>query len=588
MAADTVKSPSTGGDLRPARATPWQRRVPALLRKTFGLRRLRDGQEAVITNVMEGQPTLAIMPTGAGKSLCYQLPALLLPEATLVVSPLIALMKDQCDKLRELGVAAYEANSAVPAEVLAAAEAAIAVAGPKVIFTTPERLADPPFLKLLSTHPVSLMVIDEAHCISQWGHDFRPAFLELGAAFARLGKPRLLALTATATEAVVEDIARQMGVGRFAVVSTGMYRPNLRFAVVQVTNEVDKLARVVELVSSTSASGLVYAATVKAAEQVHAALVEAGISAALYHGRIGAAARRQTQEAFMAGRLRVMVATNAFGLGIDKTDTRFVIHYQMPAGLDAYYQEAGRAGRDGAAAECTLLFLHADKAVQQFFMAGRYPSAEDLADLYAALQRGRADGQAWTLDLLQQSLGRPKGKLQVALRLLRHQRVARQSPNGDLALTRTGLSAAALEQLLEGYRAKRDSDRAMLERMIFYGQTGRCRWKVLLDHFGEGTGFEACGGCDNCRRIAEQPMTVAEQASEPARSTSPVPALFAPGDKVRVRRYGVGRVEGVDAEGVTVRFGEGVTRLFLADFVRPVPARSRSAKELPSTACEPA
>src|SRR6185437_12905029 len=290
----------------------WRARLPRIQRRTFGLRRLREGQEAVIANVMGATPTIAIMPTGAGKSLCYQLPALLLPGATIVISPLIALMKDQCDKLHELGIEAYEFNSAVTSDRIEVAEAAIAEPGPKVIFATPERLFDPTFLKLLRKQPVSLLVVDEAHCISQWGHDFRPAFLEVGAAIDQLGQPRILALTATASPEVVGDIAGQLGVGPLAIVDTGSYRRNLHFSVVQVTSHSAKLERAIDLVTSSDGTGLVYTATVKAAEALHTALIGAGVQAAVYHGRLGAAKRKEAQEAFMNGRVRVMVATSAF------------------------------------------------------------------------------------------------------------------------------------------------------------------------------------------------------------------------------------------------------------------------------------
>ena len=592
----------------------WHARLSRLLRGTFGLKHLRDGQAAVIEHVMAGEPTLAVMPTGAGKSLCYQLPALLLPGATLVVSPLIALMKDQCDKLRELGIAAVQLNSAVDADEIEAAEKAIVDGDAKIVFTTPERLADAEFLDRVATHPVGLVVVDEAHCISQWGHDFRPAFLEIGSALPRLGKPTILALTATATDAVIDDIARQLGVPRFAVVSTGLYRPNLHYRVLQVTNEGDKLQRAITLVATSEGPGLVYTATVKAAEAVHAALRDAGIDAVLYHGKLGAAERKARQDDFMAGRARVMVATNAFGLGIDKTDTRFVVHYQMPAGLDAYYQESGRAGRDGEIADCTLLFLRSDKAVQQFFLAGRYPTKEDVADLYGALQgRAAADG-AWTLEALQQALDRPRAKLQVALRLLRHQGVVAQERDGSLTLTRAGLDADALDKLLLSYRKKRESDRAMLERMVFYGQTGRCRWKVLLDNFDESEGFESCGTCDNCIRIAAA-FAAAEREQErdrdagdshaagaeaqssrgaiAARAASPGAAPAASslperGEIVSVPRYGRGIVDAVDAEGITVVFPEGSRRVFLAAFVRRHSASAnrsrRSAKVTASAA----
>ena len=590
--------------VKPRRAAPGAEARPAtrraldqVLHRTFGLKRLREGQAEVITHVLDGRHTLAVMPTGAGKSLCYQLPAMLLPGLTVVVSPLIALMKDQCDGLRELGIDAHQLNSAIDAETVRAAEEAMASGHARIVFTTPERIGDPGFHKLLQHQPVSLLVIDEAHCISQWGHDFRPAFLEIGTARSLLHSPTVLALTATATDEVAADVARQLGVKRFELVRTGVYRPNLHYAVQQVTREDEKLARAVQWVRANPGSGIVYAATIKAVETVYQALLVAGESVTRYHGRLSVSERRENQETFMRDAARVIVATNAFGLGIDKPATRFVLHYQMPASIDAYYQESGRAGRDGAAANCTLLFLHSDKAVQQFFLAGRYPDIAELSTLYAALLHERDDGEPWTLERLVEGLDLPRGKLQVSLRLLRHQRVVAQQRNGTLRLQERGLDSAGLEKMLGAYRDKRNSDRAMLEQMVFYGQTGFCRWRVLLEHFGEMDGFERCHRCDSCARIDEaarragaappapiwsvegkpesgssvdtgESVTAAAGQREP--DGARVPQRLAPGTQVQVPRYGRGVVEAADSQTVTVAFTDNQSRCFLATYVKTV------------------
>ena len=627
------------------------RRIRSALRKTFGHTQLRAGQQAVIERVLAGRSTLAVMPTGAGKSLCYQLPATLLPGRTVVVSPLIALMQDQCEAMTELGIACVQVNSAIDSSTLHTAERAIADGSARVVLTTPERLADPAFQSLLRQQPTSLLVVDEAHCISQWGHDFRPAFLEIAPALRVLGNPPVLALTATATEGVMGDVLSQLGIAKNGVVHTSVYRPHLHFAVEQVERESDKLVKLLELLANEG-HGIVYTATVKAAEEVHQALLAADVNAGLYHGRLPTAERQQVQEAFMENKVRVMVATNAFGLGIDKPDIRSVVHYQMPASLDAYYQEAGRAGRDGAPALCTLLFLRKDRAVQQFFLGGRYPGLDDVEALYSALLRSAPDGAtAWTLESLQTALQRPRSKLQVALSALRRQRIARQDAEGQIRLLKAKLQAQEVQQLVSSYTERRERDRATLEEMVDYAQSGQCRWQRVLQHFTPDASHPRCSTCDNCRRLSaaqsqvdqqaqgraterqklhsEQPLAVFDDTTASTRpwttdttwnsassaaamaaqaavlgaavhgsakamdlaapactpvlacathATPSLPALFAPGDAVRARRYGKGTVVTADALSITVLFGDGVQRSFHPEFIAPARAAARSSR----------
>ncbi len=558
------------------------RRIEHTLKHTFGLKELREGQRSVIDRVLGGLNTLALMPTGAGKSLCYQLPAMLITGCTLVVSPLIALMKDQCDKLRERGIAAVQLNSAIDAQQARKAYEALRDGSARIVFSTPERLADAEFIALLQARGVGLLVVDEAHCISQWGHDFRPAFLEIAPALKSLGDPTVLALTATATDDVAADIAEQLHIPRAGIVHVASYRPNLHYAVEQLASEDEKMERVRSLVAESAGTGIVYVATVKAAQAVHAALSNAGQSVRCYHGKLGAGERRAAQEAFMSGEARVMVATNAFGLGIDRPDIRFVIHYQLPSGIDAYYQESGRAGRDGEPARCTLLYLRSDKAVQQFFLAGRYPTAQDLDAVYNTLLEVPEGNAGWTIDGLYRRLERPRTKLQVAVSLLRRQQVVEVAPGGGLRLASAEPEQEALTSLTNAYRDRREQDSAALELMVFYAQTGQCRWQILLQHLGEKRGFKRCEVCDNCRRVATHQADehTASNGALVASSASPLseaPTPFAPGDSVRVKRYGTGTVTAANSQTVTVSF-EGVgERCFQPDFVRAL-AKQRTPR----------
>jgi ATP-dependent DNA helicase RecQ len=500
-----------------ARTRTTMKTLERLMRDKFGLDEFRPGQERVIRSVVGSKDTIAIMPTGGGKSLCYQLPALHLPGMTVVVSPLISLMKDQSDRLNELGLVARQVNSSIPRADIEEALAAIARGSVDFVFATPERLEDPDFLATLRKADLDLFVVDEAHCLSEWGHDFRPAFLSLGAAVAALGAPPVLALTATATDRVLDDIIRLLDLESPEVVNMGIYRPNLHYRVHHTAKETAKQQRLVQLLRSVEGSGIVYVATVKHCESVARLLDTEGLPVEMYHGRAGATRRHEVQDRFMAGELKAIVATNAFGLGIDKPDIRFVAHYDMPGSLEAYYQESGRAGRDGQPAECVLLYKVEDRRTHQFFLGGKYPGAEAILAVRDALQALGASEDAVSLhDLQAQASSVARTKVRSVLSMMKELGLVRELRGSRFRLIRAEVSPSEIEGVARQYVARQDADRQKLERMTGYAQSAQCRWKLLLEYFNEADGFDRCGTCDTCVTPLEERLTPPVDHDRPA------------------------------------------------------------------------
>ena len=471
-------------DLAPARA---------LLREVFGYGEFRPGQAEVIASVLGGRDTLAVLPTGGGKSVCYQLPALLLDGLAVVVSPLLALMKDQVDALTRDGVVAAAINSTVPREAQAAILRDAAAGDLRLLYVAPERFSDGRFMAALRGVRVSLLAVDEAHCISQWGHDFRPSYRDLGGVRARLGGPPVVALTATADPKVRADIVERLGLRDADVRVAGFDRPNLRFHAVRVKSQKEKLEHVAELLKAlgNEASAIVYCATRKRVESLAEALQRRGLRCARYHAGMAEDDRARIQDAFSRDALRVIVATNAFGLGIDKPDVRLVLHHDLPESIEAYYQEAGRAGRDGDPADCALLFAPRDRGLREFFIELSHPPPATVLEVYRALVR-RAGDRARIDELLDTEEETPG--VNAAVQALVDSGLAERRGPFARALRPDGEDAIDLAGL-EAHRAHATGN---LDAMQAYAESATCLRARVLDYFGETDGPRSCGNCGPC------------------------------------------------------------------------------------------
>ena len=496
-------SPGLEGAPREAQPQLPQDPIHRRLRRQFNLRDFRPGQEQAIRDLLGGRDVLAIMPTGAGKSLTYQLTAFELPGVTVVVSPLLALMSDQLIKLRKTGAVAARLDSTETVKEKRATLERIEEGRHKIIYVTPERAASGALLTELGGQKVSLFVVDEAHCVSEWGHDFRPAYLGLKQCIVQLAeynggkRPVVLALTATATPQVADDIIQQLSLADADRVHTGFSRPSLTFEVRVVDDLKQQVKRLLRLIRRVKGPVIVYCSTVRDVEGLAGALPKLGIKCGMYHGKLTKYERDDSQRAFMRNQPRIMIATNAFGLGVDKPDIRMVVHFNMPGSIEAYYQEAGRAGRDGKPARCIMLYNSNDESVQEFFVGGKYPTRGDFRQVSYGLSTGEG-----TLKDIALRAETSQQKARVVLGVLKDHGFTEELPGPIFRMT-SQPDELTLGRAAEDYRKRREGDRGKLEAMIRYARSSRCRVQLLLEYFGE-LNVPLCKHCDNCVRYGEE------------------------------------------------------------------------------------
>jgi ATP-dependent DNA helicase RecQ len=467
----------------------------------------RQPQRAIIDSIFKEKDTLVVMPTGGGKSLCFQLPAMLLPGVTLVVSPLIALMKDQVDALQARGLPAGLLNSSQTHEEQRSTLDAIRARTLKLVYVAPERFRSQSFLNALPKDAISLFAIDEAHCLSQWGHDFRPDYMRLGEARKAIGSPPCIALTATATPDVQQDIKEVLEMHEPAEFVAGFARENLSFKVRKIGSNTDKQEALLRLIKQHK-TGIVYCATRKSVDKVAEAIEPLAGSVIRYHGGLSDLERTEAQEIFMRRESDVVVATNAFGMGIDRSDIRFVCHYEMPGSVEAYYQEGGRAGRDGGPSVCEMLFSYADKRVQDFFIEGANPGKELIAEVFDLLcAESDADHEIrLSMDDLTERIGRKVNPMAVSTAisvLSRHKWIERfDVPGRRLRGTRVlqlGKSGRDLPLDAQALAIKSERDEARLKAVIDFAYASSCRQQWILNYFGEKDS-QPCGRCDGCHQ----------------------------------------------------------------------------------------
>lgn len=480
----------------------------------LGIERLHREQRRVIDAVLGGRDVLMVLPTGFGKSACYQIPSMVLPSPVLVISPLLALMRDQYEKLHKREIPVVRLDGTVRGRNRVAAIERIGKGGSLLVMTTPETLATEDAVAALGKSGVSLAAIDEAHCISEWGYDFRPTYLQLGERLRRLGAPPVLALTATATEKVRTAIQRFVGMRDPEIVASSPHRSNLAFDVLRCSGD-QRLRALMRLVLRLRRPGIIYCSTTREVDEIYALLHRFGAPAHRYHGKMNAGDREKQQDAFMRrGRRTVMVATNAFGLGIDKQDIRYVLHYQSPASLEQYVQEAGRAGRDGRRANCILLFSPEDRLIHEALLSRSRVRPEQLYKLARALAGWAGEEKVPTLEALALSADLGVKVAGALLAVLEEATLVKWDASAVFVTVPATEIEAEARKLAGQFATLRSQDARRLDAVAAYAEAQGCRAAFLREYFGE-EGLEPCGMCDTCRGSSERPSMFYEPLEAP-------------------------------------------------------------------------